>query len=151
MKSLIILLIIFISGLKPYEGKILRVIDGDTFVLQTEEGSLKIRMDGIDAPESDQEFGMEAKEFLNRFLHKNVRVFPNGVDKYGRTIGTLYVGSVNINLLEVSEGYAWHYKKYSSDQELAKAEEQARRGKKGLWKNENALAPWEWRKKVYIQ
>lgn len=104
MKNPIILVILFTIYTRPNEGKILRVIDGDTFVLQTEEGSMKIRMDGIDAPESDQEFGMEAKEFLNQFLYKNVRVFPIGVDKYGRTIGTLYVGTVNINLLELREG-----------------------------------------------
>lgn len=107
-------------------------------------------MDGIDAPEMDQEFGLEAKEFLNRYLHKKVKVLPNGVDKYGRTIGTIYVENVNINVLEVREGYAWHYKKYSGDQELAKAEELARLGKKGLWKNENVLAPWEWRKKQLL-
>lgn len=147
MKTLIAIITVFTIYIKPYEGKILRIIDGDTFVLQMEEGNLKIRMDGIDAPESDQEFGMDAKEFLNQFLYKNVRVFPNGVDKYGRTIGTLYVGSVNINLLEVREGYAWHYKKYSGDQELAIAEELAQREKKGLWGFANVLPPWEWRKR----
>ncbi len=177
MKSLLILLTVVSLNLEPYEGKILRVIDGDTleqyqvsriksqdfsvkplmgsilriidgdtFVLQTSEGNLKIRMDGIDAPEMDQEFGFEAKEFLNRYMHKNVRVLPNGVDKYGRTIGTLFVEGVNINLLEVREGYAWHYKKYSSDPEMTKAEEMARKEGKGLWSLMNALPPWEWRK-----
>lgn len=138
------------TGVKPIFGKILRIIDGDTFVLQSEEGNLKIRMDGIDAPEMDQEFGMEAKKFLIRYLYKDVRILPNGVDRYGRTIGTLYDDGTNINLLEVGEGYAWHYKKYSNDQELARAEELARMEKKGLWKNENALSPWEWRKKQLL-
>lgn len=151
MKSVLIILIIFCSGLEPYEGKILRVIDGDTYVLQTAEEALKIRMDGIDAPESDQEFGAEAKEFLNKYLYKAAKVIPNGVDRYGRTIGTLFVDGVNINLLMVRDGFSWHYKKYSSDQELARAEEMARKEKKGLWKNEGAISPWEWRKQKTIR
>lgn len=133
--------------LTPILGTLIHVIDGDTFVLQTKQGNLKIRMDGIDAPESDQEFGLEAKEFLNRYLYKMVFVHYNGVDRYGRTIGTLYVDGVNINLLEVREGYAWHYKKYSSDQELARAEEMARVEKKGLWGGDGYIAPWEWRER----
>jgi endonuclease YncB( thermonuclease family) len=68
MKTLIALLVVFTFYVEPYVGKILRVIDGDTFVLQTEEGNLKIRMDGIDAPEKEQDFGLEAGEFLNRYL-----------------------------------------------------------------------------------
>jgi len=104
-------------------------------------------MDGIDAPESDQEYGQQATAFINRYLYKEVIVIPNGVDKYGRTIGTLFVNGANINLLEVQERFAWHYKKYSNDQQLSDAEVKARKEKKGLWQNEEAIAPWEWRKK----
>jgi endonuclease YncB( thermonuclease family) len=146
MKTLIALLVVFTFNVEPYVGKILRVIDGDTFVLQTEEGNLKIRMGGIDAPEKDQDFGLEAGEFLNRYINKNVKVIPSGVDRYGRTIGTLYFDGININLLEVREGYAWHYKKYSNDQKMANAEELAKKEKKGLWRSLNVIPPWEWRK-----
>jgi endonuclease YncB( thermonuclease family) len=178
MKALLILLIIFSSGLKHYEGKILwvidgdtlkqsqvsrsknqdftletlsgkvlRIIDGDTFVFQAEEGSLKVRMDGIDAPEKDQEFGLEAKEFLNAYLYKKGTLQNKGVDRYGRTLGVLFVDGVNVNLVMVQKGFAWHYKKYSDDVALADAENRARRLKVGLWKDEGALAPWEWRKR----
>lgn len=147
MKIIFIFLVSLILGKEPYDGSILRVIDGDTFVLQTDEGTLKIRMDGIDAPESDQEYGLEATTFLNKYLYKAVKVNPNGVDRYGRTIGTLFIDGVNINLLMVRAGLAWHYKKYSTDQELAKAEELARKEKKGLWGSEEAVEPWEWRKR----
>jgi endonuclease YncB( thermonuclease family) len=47
----------------------------------------------------------------------------------------------------IKDGYAWHYKKYSKDNSFAKAEQQARAGRKGLWNNNNAVAPWEFRKK----
>jgi endonuclease YncB( thermonuclease family) len=72
-------------------GMVLRIIDGDTFVFQTEEGSLKVRMDGIDAPEKDHAFGLKAKEFLTSYLYKNGKLQYKGVDTYGRTLGVLFV------------------------------------------------------------
>jgi micrococcal nuclease len=134
-----------------YEGTVLRVVDGDTFVFQTEEGSLKVRMDGIDAPEKDQTYGLESTKFLNAYLYKKGKLIYKGVDRYGRTLGVLYVGDLNINLLSVEKGFAWHYKKYSADTALANAEVRARRAKLGLWKDGGAIAPWEWRKMGKLQ
>ena len=145
MKTFLFLLIFTFFQTKEYTGKIIYVTDGDNFTLQTEQGNLKIRMDGIDAPEMDQEYGKESKAFLFKYLHKECRVIYKGVDKYGRTIGVLYVVDVNINLLSVEKGFAWHYKKYSNDSTLVQAEVRARGEKKGLWENPNAIAPWEWR------
>ena len=53
---------------QEYTGTILRVIDGDTFVFQTNEGSLTVRMFGIDAPEKSQAFGQESKTFYARLF-----------------------------------------------------------------------------------
>lgn len=130
---------------QDYSGTIIRVIDGDTFVLQTEDGSLKIRMYGIDAPEKDQAFGSESKKFLNGYLNKRVIVKKINLDKYGRTLGVLFINGENINKKCVLEGYAWQYK-YSKDNELKMDEENAMKNKKGLWKDGNAVNPWVWRK-----
>ena len=46
----------------------------------------------------------------------------------------------------IKAGLAWHYKRYSSDPVLAKAEEQARRQKLGLWSMPNPIPPWEYRR-----
>jgi len=46
----------------------------------------------------------------------------------------------------VREGFAWHYKKYSSDTALANAEIQAKKEGRGLWKDQSPIPPWEWRK-----
>lgn len=146
MKLLLIFLTIFFIQWPDYQGTILSVTDGDTFVLQTTEGNLKIRLNGIDAPEKDQPYGKESKAFLEKYLYKECFVKTFGVDRYGRTLGTVYIKNQNINLLSVQEGYAWHYKKYSNDEELAQAEEEARKGKRGLWKDRDAVAPWDWRK-----
>lgn len=139
-------LLIASLSLNSLDGTIIRVTDGDSFIFQTSSGTLRIRMHGIDAPEYDQDFGPEAKQFLIQYLHKKVKVFPTGVDKYGRTVGLLFVDSINVNLLEIREGLAWHYKKYSSNPAMALAEQLARQEKKGLWKNNSPLPPWEWRK-----
>jgi endonuclease YncB( thermonuclease family) len=145
MKLILLLIIFNFYQVKEYSGKIVYVIDGDTFILQTTEERLKIRMDCIDAPEKDQDFGSESKNFLERFLYKECKVFSKSSDLYGRTIGMLYVDNINVNLLSIREGFSWHYKKYSSDSVFTRAEIKAREGKKGLWSNSEAIAPWVWR------
>lgn len=147
MLRLAIIFVFYIFQSTQYSGIILSVIDGDTFILQTTDGNLKIRMDGIDAPEKDQVFGKESKDFLNKYLYKKCIVKTNGIDRYGRMIGTLYIDEININLLSVQEGYSWHYKKYSNNEDLAKAESNAKENKKGLWRYLETIPPWEWRRK----
>ena len=130
---------------QTYQGTVIYVKDGDTFVFQTQTGSLTVRMQGIDAPEKDQPYGQQSKAFLMQYKDKAATLKTYGVDRYGRTLGTLFVNSENINYLSVLNGCAWHYKRYSTDQQLAQAEVTARAEKKGLWALENPIAPWEWR------
>jgi endonuclease YncB( thermonuclease family) len=132
---------------QTYKGTVLYVIDGDTFVLQCDEGSLKVRLEGIDAPEKDQPYGQESKAFLAKYQYASCIIIKSSIDRYGRTIAQLLIDSVNINLLMVRTGNAWHYKYYSSDPELAKAENFARNEKLGLWQDLNPIEPWQWRKK----
>lgn len=149
LKIILIVVALGISCLayaQNYSGTIIKVTDGDTFVFQTEEGSLKIRMEGIDAPEKNQPYGQQSKIFLEKYLYKNGMVKKTGVDKYGRTLGTLFIDGVDINKKSIEEGWSWHYKKYNKDQELAKAEITARNNKKGLWQDNNPVEPWIWRK-----
>jgi endonuclease YncB( thermonuclease family) len=47
----------------------------------------------------------------------------------------------------VRNGLAWHYTKYSKDKRLARAQARAKKAKRGLWKQENPVPPWEWRKR----
>jgi endonuclease YncB( thermonuclease family) len=50
-----------------------------------------------------------------------------------------------VNAKLVEDGWAWHFKKYNSDERLAKLEETARTAKRGLWADEAPLAPWDFR------
>ena len=127
-------------------GKVIGVTDGDTIKVLVNKETIKVRLEGIDAPESGQSFGNKAKKALSEMVAgKTVTVKKTGTDKYGRTLGIVIVGVVDANAKLVEDGWAWHFKKYSSDERLAKLEEVARTAKRGLWADENPLAPWDYR------
>jgi micrococcal nuclease len=127
---------------QSYNGNIIRVIDGDTFVFQTQEGSFTVRMQGTDAPERDQPFSKESAEFLSEYLQKDAVFKRQGTDIYGRILGTLFIEDQDINLLSIKGGYAWHFKRYSSDQQYTDAEVFAKENKLGLWSLDNPIPPW---------
>ena len=65
---------------QDFKGTIIRVIDGDTYVFQTVEGSFTVRMFGTDAPERDQPFAKESADFLKQYLNKDAILKVNGTD-----------------------------------------------------------------------
>jgi micrococcal nuclease len=136
-----------IVSAQSYNGTIIRVIDGDTFVFQTTEGSLTVRMLGTDAPERDLPFSKESSDFLKQYLNKDAIFKASGDDRYSRTLGVLYIDGKDINLLSIKSGFSWHFKRYSSDIQYDQAEESARKNKLGLWALPNPIHPWDWRKK----
>jgi micrococcal nuclease len=132
---------------QKYEGTIIRVVDGDTYVFLTATGSLTVRMLGIDAPERDQPFSKESSEFLSKYLNKQATTKVNGTDKEDRSVGTLFVNGRDINLLSIKGGYSWHYKRYSDDKDYAEAEEYAQKNKLRIWSFPNPIPPWTWRQR----
>ena len=148
-------------------GKVVGIIDGDTIdILTADKTKIRIRFNGIDAPEEGQPFGKNAKQYLSEKIGGQVvRVVTLGEDRYGRTIGDVYLkddgglnalpGTVlpdwNINREIVQQGLAWHYKKYSSDINLDMDEITARDRKLGLWADVRRVAPWDWRKLSKIE
>lgn len=134
-------------------GKVVAVADGDTItVLDESKIQHKIRLAGIDAPERRQPFGQRAKEQLSDLVFgKTVQVETEKVDRYGRQIGKVLVNGRDANLVMVTSGMAWHYKKYQTEQTpsdrllYASAEEDAREGRVGLWREAAPVEPWEWR------
>jgi endonuclease YncB( thermonuclease family) len=128
-------------------GKVVGISDGDTITLLTPERSqLKVRLDGIDAPEEGQEFSAASKRALSSLVAgKTVTLQVSGTDRYGRALGTILADGQNVNLLMVRAGFAWHYVKYSDDPALAAAERTARAERRGLWAGFNPTAPWDYR------
>jgi endonuclease YncB( thermonuclease family)/methylphosphotriester-DNA--protein-cysteine methyltransferase len=135
------------------EGKVVKVSDGDTItVLDKENRQIKIRFQGIDAPESKQEFGQASKENLAGMIFgRQVTVIWSKQDKYGRTVGKVLLDGRDINIEQVKAGLAWHYRKYETEQPpedrvtYAAAEREARAAKRGLWQDPNPTPPGEWR------
>lgn len=76
---------------------------------------------------------------------KKVRIDGMQKDKYGRTIGEVYLGNRCLNDELLVNGYAWHYKKYSQSNNKANEEAVARSLKRGLWADTNPIPPWEFR------
>ena len=133
------------------QGRVLRVIDGDTIELLVKQEDIKqspkikVRLFGIDAPEKKQAFGKEAKEYLSSLiLDKEVILIINDKDKYQRTIGTILLNEKDINKEMVKNGYAWAYESYSTKYLTEQAD--AQMFKLGLWQDENAIKPSEFRR-----
>lgn len=136
-------------GTQTYTAKVIGVTDGDTIVILTSDNQqVKVRLEGIDCPESNQDFGSRAKQAtVELCFGKEVTVQKTGEDRYGRTLAYVYVGDTCINKQLLNLGMAWHYKQYNKDPELAKLETEAREKKIGLWSQPNSTAPWDFRHK----
>lgn len=136
-----------VPGKKVLVGKVVSIADGDTVtVLDDTNTQHKIRLEGIDAPESNQAYGTKSKRALaEKVFQKSVRIRWLKADRYRRILGQLFVDDRWINKEMVAEGWAWHYKQYSSDDDLAGAEVAARKAKLGLWSDPKPVPPWDFR------
>jgi micrococcal nuclease len=131
---------------ETFTGKVISLADADTITVLRDSQPVKIRLEGIDAPERTQEHATKATQALTGLIKlKEVTVEATGTDKYGRTLAVVMLDGESINEWLVSEGWAWHVKEYSSDQRLAELETQARQAKVGLWQHDSPIPPWEFR------
>lgn len=129
-------------------GKVVTVIDGDTVRVLVGAEQIRVRLEGIDAPEAKQAFGQRAKEHLiDLVAGRTVDVHVTGLDRYGRTLGKLYLNGLDINQKMLSDGFAWHYTTYNLEKQYSVAESEARSEQRGLWIDAAPIAPWEFRKR----
>lgn len=148
----LVLLLLLSSGLSAADlrqvtGKVVGVHDGDTVtVLHGKGKKLKVRLEGIDAPETNQPFGDASRQALDTMVYgKVVTVVPTTVDKYGRTVGRVWLRQFDVNREMVRIGLAWWYDHYSQEAALAQAQQQARYYHWGLWQDSHPTPPWVWR------
>lgn len=128
------------------QGKVVHIADGDTLTVLVDHQQVKVRLAEIDAPESRQDYGQRAKQALgNLVFGHDVSVDYEGKDRYGRTIGRVHLGRLDVNAEMVRTGYAWVYRKYAKDQNLYALEDEARAARRGLWAGNDPVPPWEWR------
>lgn len=132
------------------ECRVVGVSDGDTLTcLANDNKQIKVRLAQIDAPESRQGFGTQAKQYLSGLVFNQVvKLKISDTDKYGRTIAEVYKGGMNVNKEMVRTGYAWAYDEYMTDREYATLQQGAKIAQRGLWRNPNAVKPSDFRRGV---
>jgi len=146
----------YASGTEPgkgevLEGRVVRVHDGDTLTVLHGRTEVKVRLFGIDAPETNpaQDYGQRAKQLASELAFgKDVRVLVADKDRYGRTVGEVIIvdgeREVCVNAALVDAGLAWAYRQYSG--KFIPLEESARKARRGLWADPDPTPPWEFRK-----
>jgi endonuclease YncB( thermonuclease family) len=126
-----------------------RIVDGDTLAI----GSTKVRLEGIDAPETDQvclnangirwACGIDARDQLTSHIAgRIISCSSNGTDVYKRTLAICSLAGEDLNGWMVQQGWALAYVQYSTA--YRQVEEDARANQRGLWQGA-FIAPWDWR------
>ncbi len=136
------------SSQTEINGKVVSVIDGNTIeFLSSENESFKLILTGIDCPELDQDFGEEAKQFLETLLFgKEGVVLIERKDRMGNRVGSIQINNQRDPRQELLEnGLAWTTEKNSSHA-FDEIKVQAKHLGKGLWSQKNPTAPWVYRR-----
>lgn len=148
----------FMAASKTYEqpresvfGKVIYISDGDTIHVQPRYGNkIKVRLYGIDAPEKAQPYGPQSTGILRNLIgnqYVNVQIYTT--DRYGRSVGKIFLQKQDINAEMLKLGAAWHYKYYDKSADYQKydhLEQVARDHHRGLWNRPKPTPPWEYRK-----
>ena len=135
------------AAAEEFTGRVVGVTDGDTIKVLHANQSETVRLLGVDAPEKRQAYGDRARRFTAELaFDRTVTVRSNGRDRNGRLLGEVVLpDGRSLSQELVRAGYAWWFRKYSSDIRLARLEEEARQDRRGLWADAAPTAPWEYR------
>jgi endonuclease YncB( thermonuclease family) len=153
------------NPIRTFEGQVTKVSDGNTIQVNSNGTKLKIRLYGIDAPETEksnkktgriikpgQPYGDKAwKALEGKVARKGVKVEVMAIDQYRRLVSLVWLGNRSINREMVAEGYAWAYRQYLDTpyaSEFIGLEETARASRLGLWHQNTPEPPWEFRRKL---
>jgi micrococcal nuclease len=148
------------AGARAEDFKVVRVVDGDTITILDHGEKVRVRLVGIDAPETSrskldpgQPYSQKSKKHLaGLVLNKAVAVKSYGRGRYGRIIGEVFLGNVNVNLEIVEAGLAEVYQgrppKGLDTGKYRRAEEAAKRGGRNIWSlGSKYVSPKEWRRR----
>lgn len=131
-----------------FAGEVTHVHDGDTLTVLVDRAQVRVRLADIDAPELGQAFGKRSKQSLAKLCAgKRAEVDDRGTDRYGRTIGNVTCAGLVANAEQVRAGMAWVFVRYAApNSPLYGLQDDARRGRAGLWADPSSIQPWEWRR-----
>ena len=125
------------------------VVDGDTLDI----GDKRIRMYGIDAPETRQSCRTETQTYRcgrdattalgDKIGQRPVACHRKDVDRYGRIVAVCWIGADDLNAWMVWHGWAVAYRRFSTDYVLH--EDAAKKARRGIWRG-RFIMPWKWRR-----
>jgi endonuclease YncB( thermonuclease family) len=128
------------------------ISDGDTLTARCGQPGayeqVKVRIHAIDAPERKQPFGNRSRESLSDLcFQQQARIQHQDTDRYGRTVASVECRGKDVAQHQVGTGMAWVYVRYAKGRgDLFTLERQAQQAGAGLWRDSDAVAPWEWRR-----
>ena len=147
MNKLIIFLVFFLLNLHADSYFVTKVIDGDTIEVRQEKRNYKVRLSEIDAPEINQRFGTESKNFLaSLVLNEEIELIYITEDRYGRIVAKIYKDNKDINRSMVRNGLAWVYDYYVEDQSLYNDQNLAKKNSFNIWSEASPTPPWVFRR-----
>jgi micrococcal nuclease len=158
MRQLFLLTILLLTACSnvstdPFPNvEVLSIGDGDTITVRENGSKTTVRLACIDAPETSQQGGKEATNYLKQLIPTGTTVGLRTVttDHYGRTIGEIYRNGDSVNLKMVKQGQAVVYDRYldaceNTQDQFLEAEQQAKSSNLGFWSQPNVL-PWDYRR-----
>ncbi|MDR3089219.1 MAG: thermonuclease family protein [Desulfobulbaceae bacterium] len=133
-----------------FDAHVLKVVDGDSLELVSAGRKIKVRLWGIDAPESRQEYGRQARAILTAMVKgRRVSALGKDIDDYERLVALVWVDGELVNEKLVRLGVAWVYGRYCREdicKDWRRLEENARRDRRGLWAWPRPKPPWQARR-----
>jgi micrococcal nuclease len=148
------------AGVRAEAFKVVRVADGDTLTILDHGEKVRVRLVGIDAPETSrskrdpgQPFSQTSKKYLaGLVLNRPVTIKSYGRDRYGRILGEVFLEDVNVNLEMVAAALAEAYRgrppKGLDTAKYRRAEEAARRAGRNIWSlGSKYVSPKQWRRR----
>jgi endonuclease YncB( thermonuclease family) len=146
----LLLVVAFPACAADYSARVVGIADGDTItVLTADKTQHRIRLWGIDTPETGQDFGSRTKQTAsNLAFGKQVTFRARHTHRYGRTVAEVILpDGRSMNREMVRQGMAWRFRRYAPhDGELVRLEAEARAARVGLWSQPNPVPPREWRR-----
>ncbi len=129
----------------PFAGRVVEVSEGDTLTVLRAGQPLRIRLEGVDAPELSQAFGPQAKEFLTALASgREAQVSPKGREA-GGIVASVAIDGRDLGQQLMTSGFAWHFTRRGVDPTYAASENEARSKRLGLWSDPSPTTPWEYR------
>lgn len=150
MRALVAIAVIFlpVTAVAELSGRVVAVHDGDTLTVSSQGKKVRVRLDGIDAPELEQRYGKSSRSALSRLCRgKQAVVDERGKNEEGLVLASVTCAGVDANAEQVKQGLAWVFRTYLPlGSPLYELETNARLMQRGLWRDKDPTPPWDWRK-----